>query len=414
MKRGSLSTYFAGMGVKSLSATEIDPKVSRGHELQGVDAIQAFLGVPSEKRRIPARYVWLSDDDEPLTYEGKVTWYDSRKGQISRDPEPRFYYPKASEPIVYRAKPGDTLFVCHGRDETLTFLFCGAGTTIEKQLLWLFGLQVAGGDIVEKDLRGSEDVELGLAARYILGLIGIDARVEDEDWLVRLTRAFGNQFPTTSAFSAFARNAATEVDVVGDPDGTLLRWLEVEELLFYTLERHIVEQRLRTGFLVKDEADVEGFVSFSLSVQNRRKSRAGHSLEHHLASVFEAHGLQFDRGGRTEGNKRPDFLFPGTLAYRDPDFPVTALTLLGAKSSCKDRWRQVLSEGERVPRKHLITLEPGISTNQTDEMQAAGLQLVVPGPLHASYRPEQASWLMSLGDMLVMAKARAADRISTP
>jgi hypothetical protein len=414
MKRGSLSTYFAGVGVKSLSATELDPKVSRGHELQGVDAIQAFLGVPSENRRIPARYVWLSDDEEPLSFEGDVTWYDSRKSKVHRDPEPRLYYPKAAEPIVYRARPGDTLFVCHGRDETLTLLFCGVGTTIEKQLLWLFGLHVSGGDIVEKDLRGDGDVELGLSARYILGLIGVDARIEDDNWLARLTRKFGSQFPTTAIFSAFARKAAADVDVIGDPDGTLLRWLEVEELLFYTLERHIVDERLRTGFLLGGEADVDGFVSFSLSVQNRRKSRAGHSLEHHLASIFEAHQLDFDRGGKTEGNKRPDFLFPGTKAYLDPGFPASGLTLLGAKSSCKDRWRQVLSEGERVPRKHLITLEPGISTNQTDEMQAAGLQLVVPGPLHASYRPEQASWLMSLGDLLVMAKARAAGRIPTP
>tara|TARA_R110002051_G_scaffold291523_1_gene355572 strand:- start:353 stop:1579 length:1227 start_codon:yes stop_codon:yes gene_type:complete len=408
MKRGSLSTYFAGVGVKSLSATEIDPTVSRGHELQGVDAIQAFLGVPVDKRRIQARYVWLSDDEDPLIFEGEVTWYDSRKGKVARDPEPRLYYPKASEPVVYRAKPGDTLFVCLGRDETITFLFCGVGTTIEKQLLWLFGLQVGGGDIVEKDFRGGADVELGLSARYILGLIGIDARIEDDDWLARLTRKFGSKFPTTAVFSAFARTAAADVDVIGDPDGSLLRWLEMEELLFYTLERHIVDQRLRAGFLVNGKADVDGFVSFSLSVQNRRKSRAGHSLEHHLASIFEAHKLRFDRGGRTEGNKRPDFLFPGTSAYLDPTFPVNALTLLGAKSSCKDRWRQVLSEGERVPQKHLVTLEPGISVNQTDEMRAAGLQLVVPGPLHSSYRPEQSSWLMSLGDLLVMTKARAA------
>jgi len=408
MKRGSLSTYFAGVGVKSLSATEIDPTVSRGHELQGVDAIQAFLGVPVEKRRIQARYVWLSDDEDPLIFEGEVTWYDSRKGKVARDPEPRLYYPKASEPVVYRAKPGDTLFVCLGRDETITFLFCGVSTTIEKQLLWLFGLQVGGGDIVEKDFRGGADVELGLSARYILGLIGIDARIEDDGWLARLTRKFGNKFPTTAVFSAFARTAAADVDVIGDPDGSLLRWLEMEELLFYTLERHIVDQRLRAGFLTNGEADVDGFVSFSLSVQNRRKSRAGHSLEHHLASVFEAHQLRFDRGGRTEENKRPDFLFPGTNAYLDPAFPVNALTLLGAKSSCKDRWRQVLSEGERVPQKHLVTLEPGISVNQTDEMRAAGLQLVVPGPLHSSYRPEQSAWLMSLADLLVMTKARAA------
>ena len=167
-------------------------------------------------------------------------------------------------------------------------------------------------------------------------------------------------------------------------------------------------------FDLDGEADVDGFVSFSLSVQNRRKSRAGHSLEHHLASIFEAHQLDFDRGARTEGNKRPDFLFPGTKAYQDPGFPASSLTLLGAKSSCKDRWRQVLSEGERVLEKHLITLEPGISTNQTDEMQAAGLQLVVPSPLHASYRPEQASWLMSLEDLLNMTKARSTGRVLKP
>lgn len=400
--------------MKSLAATEIDPAVSRGHEFQGVDAIQAFLGVPTENRRIPARYVWLSDDEEHLSFEGDITWYDSRKGKADRAPEPRLYYPKAAEPIVYRARPGDTLFVCHGRDQTLSLLFCGLGTTIEKQLLWLFGLHVGGDDIVEKDFRSGGDVELGLSARYILGLIGIDARIEDDDWLARLTRKFGSRFPPTAIFSAFARQAAPDVDVIGDPDGTLLRWLEVEESLFYTLERHIVDERLRAGFLLDGEADVDGFVSFSLSVQNRRKSRAGHSLEHHLASIFEAHQLDFDRGARTEGNKRPDFLFPGTKAYQDPGFPASSLTLLGAKSSCKDRWRQVLSEGERVLEKHLITLEPGISTNQTDEMQAAGLQLVVPSPLHASYRPEQASWLMSLEDLLNMTKARSTGRVLKP
>ncbi|WP_346656468.1 type II restriction endonuclease [Bradyrhizobium sp. NBAIM01] len=37
--------------------------------------------------------------------------------------------------------------------------------------------------------------------------------------------------------------------------------------------------RLRAGFLT-DKADVDGFIAFSLTVQNRRKSRAGKSLEH--------------------------------------------------------------------------------------------------------------------------------------
>ena len=37
------------------------------------------------------------------------------------------------------------------------------------------------------------------------------------------------------------------------------------------------------------------------------------------------------------------------------------------KSTCKDRWRQVLSEADRIPNKHLFTLEAAISENQTSK-----------------------------------------------
>ena len=68
----------------------------------------------------------------------------------------------------------------------------------------------------------------------------------------------------------------------------------------------------------------------------------------------------------------------GTEAeYHDADYPVAKLTMLGAKSSCKDRWRQVLSEAARLSHKHLIMLEPGITRTQTDEMQQSNLQLIV-------------------------------------
>jgi hypothetical protein len=50
--------------------------------------------------------------------------------------------------------------------------------------------------------------------------------------------------------------------------------MDREEVLFRTLERHIVNERLRRGFSDGDE-----FVAFSLSVQNRRKARAGRALE---------------------------------------------------------------------------------------------------------------------------------------
>lgn len=70
--------------------------------------------------------------------------------------------------------------------------------------------------------------------------------------------------------------------------------------------------------------------------------------------------------------------------------------MLGSKSTLKDRWRQVLAEADRIEQKHLLTLEPAISEPQTSEMRAKNLQLVVPKSLHATFRPAQQGWLMSL------------------
>ena len=70
--------------------------------------------------------------------------------------------------------------------------------------------------------------------------------------------------------------------------------------------------------------------------------------------------------------------------------------MLGAKSTCKDRWRQVLSEAKRIERKHLLTLESSISENQTNEMKDNKLQLVLPLAIHETYSSNQRQWLYSV------------------
>ncbi|EAA6843845.1 hypothetical protein DRX19_23085 [Salmonella enterica subsp. enterica] len=59
--------------------------------------------------------------------------------------------------------------------------------------------------------------------------------------------------------------------------------------------------------------------------------------------------------------------------------------MLASKSTCKDRWRQMLNEAVRIPDKHLLTLEPSISENQTNEMKSEQVQPVIPQGLHSSY-----------------------------
>lgn len=143
---------------------------------------------------------------------------------------------------------------------------------------------------------------------------------------------------------------------------------------------------------------MDGFISFSLSVQNRRNSRAGLVLKNHLEILFRECGIRYSRTPVTENKSKPDFIFPGESEYHNLSFNDIDLTMLGVKSSCKDRWRQVLAEADRIKRKHLLTLEAAISKNQTDEMESKELQLVIPKGLHESYLPEQQSWLMSISE----------------
>ncbi len=132
----------------------------------------------------------------------------------------------------------------------------------------------------------------------------------------------------------------------------------------------------------------------------------GHSLENHLEAVLRACEVPHVRGAVTERRNRPDFLFPGIEDYWKAQPGDERLLMLGAKSTCKDRWRQVLSEAAKIPRKHLLTLEPGISQAQTDEMRASNLQLVVPDSIHLSYGQTQQGWLLNLADFIALARAK--------
>jgi len=229
------------------------------------------------------------------------------------------------------------------------------------------------------------DEEINLATRSILDALGIEVLDVNDQMLGHLLDKFGHAFPKTAIFSAFARELVGDtMDPMQVPDDSLEAWMRQEEILFRTLERSIVQTRIDKGF-----ETVEDFVSFSLSVQNRRKSRVGHALENHLEAVLIANRVDYQRGVKTEGNAKPDFLFPNLKCYQNPRFPSHHLRMLAAKSTCKDRWRQILTEAARIEVKHLFTLETAISVNQTEEMLAHKVQLVVPPSVGMTYTVEQ-------------------------
>lgn len=403
MKRGQLSDYFEGVGVKRLSAVDAEPKKSNQHEVGTTRAMRDnFLGEEPQSKA-PAIYIWLGGDQEGISEESWFTHYDTRLNK-PRAAEWRLYYP--SNPVTEAMKAGDTLFLAKDQSGVLWFIVAPEGSTSEQQLCWLFGLRPEGDGFVSREFSDAEP-ELDFAARFILDEIGVEFEEPEADKLDSIIEKFGTTFPKTAEFSDLARLTLPEVRAEDDPDAALIAWLDHEEALFRRLERKVVSSRIEAGFVDDSGTDVDGFISFSLSVQNRRKSRMGHSLENHLAAVLRAHDIRHVRGAMTEHKHKPDFLFPDLATYQAaPAEGDARLTMLGAKSTCKDRWRQVLAEAEKISRKHLLTLEPGISEPQTDQMEASSLQLVVPSPVHGSYTDAQRGWLWSVGDFIGEVRAR--------
>lgn len=201
-----------------------------------------------------------------------------------------------------------------------------------------------------------------------------------KDWLATI----GNKFPESQIISSKAQTIYDRVSGIDglivnkrkiSTDNLLIGWTEEEYKLFRSIEEELYLGTISAGF-----KSIDTFISFANSILNRRKSRAGKSLEHHLEEIFQRCELAFTAQAKTEGNKRPDFVFPSEAAYHDKNFPIEKLCTLAAKTTCKDRWRQILNEANRFHgrTKYLCTLQQGISANQMDEMAAEQVTLVVP------------------------------------
>lgn len=205
-------------------------------------------------------------------------------------------------------------------------------------------------------------------------------------------------FPASDVMSAAARAIEEKAYdhteyICSNPDEKIISWTNMEYTLFRALEYARYGEIITKGFQSVDE-----FVRVANVVLNRRKSRAGKSLEHHLAAIFDGNCIEYSSQPVTEGNKKPDFLFPSKEAYHDYGFSADYIVSLAAKTTCKDRWRQVLNEADRLrdKPKYLCTLQQGISGAQMDEMQAENVILVVPKPYIVTYPKDRRDRIWTL------------------
>jgi hypothetical protein len=262
-------------------------------------------------------------------------------------------------------------------------------------------------------LDSDEDIEeiqaaLGVEVTGFWGAYeGGKPRVETESQcLERRFRDFVQNledFPSGNAFSQETVQALKEcVDQFADLDAdkTIVRCVDTEYRLYRMAERQICQREIVRVF-----KDVDDFLNTASSIMNRRKSRAGRSLENHFEYLLkQAQIPHVIRPPQVDG--KPDIIIPSVEAYNDGRYPTNKLFMVGVKTTCKDRWRQVLNEAKRIKQKHIMTIQQGISKKQLNDMKGDGVQLIVPQEFHKQYPPNSDMELLQVGEFVDLVRKR--------
>jgi hypothetical protein len=89
----------------------------------------------------------------------------------------------------------------------------------------------------------------------------------------------------------------------------------------------------------------------------------GYSLQNQLAALFDSQNLRYDPQAVTEGQNKPDFVFPGSAEYHDANFDAALLVMLGPLLNSlgegnRDQDRR-LQSNLRDPRPRCLSIGPG-------------------------------------------------------
>ncbi len=354
-----------------------------------------------------------------------------------------FYIPKCAAPLLFdipgvKGENKDKLVKVKWQDDFITdsrFIYYGQGSRNEYRITrfgkaFPFFEEENVGDLLiiaqqSNDyyygfvLQSDQDIDdffafFNLSSEKTNQLIDISQSVSLEERLsveIQHIVSLYKDFPETIQMAKLARDIYNSIHKVTDskicdnPDSHLLKWFDTEYCLFRSFE-----EKIYAPVYSKPFTNCQELVKFSNVILNRRKSRAGKSLEHHLATIFSAAKLEFEEQVITEDNKKPDFIFPNGESYHNLLFPAENLVFLGAKTTCKDRWRQVLNEANRIDTKYLFTMQQGISKNQLLEMKHEHVKLVVPESYKTSFAKECQTDIETLATFIAMVKSKQESR----
>lgn len=124
-----------------------------------------------------------------------------------------------------------------------------------------------------------------------------------------------------------------------------------------------------------------------LSASQQRKSRAGYSYEHHIEAMLAGGDIPFEKQVIIASRKRPDFILPSLAVFQNPDEHDKPGLILSAKTTLRERWKQVEREKGKQEL-FLTTVDENVAGNAIEDMASFGVYLVIPESLKVSKTSE--------------------------
>lgn len=333
-------------------------------------------------------------DSHPDAREVRVVWYNNRLRGGTRDEVRVTNLGGAASPLLDPESTGALVVFAFREPEA-------GDTDLCKVWVCRDGVEE---DIVERE---TGPVEPGRWAiwppsggllKYFAAALKSDCRLAESE----LPPEWLKKFPTGAEI--VRKVIELRPDHALSVDLRLVRRRDCEFELFQSLEEAVELPRAKAGF-----PTIEDFLGAAQTVLQRRKSRSGRSLELHMKEILiEEH---FEEGRhftyQPKAGNNPDFLFPNEAAYLDAAVPRDRILMLAAKTTLRDRWRQVTEECADLPSRHLLTVQEGISEAQFRLITDAGLTLVVPQKLIDKFAKSIQPHLLTVEGFLATARANA-------
>lgn len=393
-----LSDKYCAVAGKILSAVDCSSsRVSNQHEITVIKGLKKILGEEPEKLILTCRYLRLDADGNRVVVVSEqynqASYYDARAANPTRT-EHRLYYPAGIE-AVSLAEEGDYAWFLLEENKSLTFVTSPSDSDVSTALDKIFSTNLThikdDGHRSMKMGDVSTSQEVDIFDTEILELLGISVSLDDENVLSAMIEKFGSSlpFPSTKQFAQFTReylSAREGISAHDDPDKVVKAWYEFSTEAFFAYEKYLLSPILKEKLVLPNgDVDVDEFFVQATKFKNGRFSRAGATFESHISEVLRGHGVYWVKPPKMSDGTKPDFIFPTKRLWEDADIDESLLTYLGAKTTLKERWRQVFNEGRRKTHKHLMTMDTSISEDALSEMATLPITLVLPEEILRTY-----------------------------